>query len=147
MLQNLTRTRPNGALWRLDADGIFDQMTRGFGFASGLGTDFDLALDVVESPTDWSVRAELPGVDPQDVEVTVTGNVLTVRGEKKAEPRQEGETGRRGERRYGKFIRALEFPTDLDSQNVEARSRNGVMTIRLPKAQAARPKTVAIKVE
>ena len=147
MLQNLARTRPNGALWHLDADGLFDEMTRGFGFASGLGTDFDLALDVIETPMEWNIRAELPGVEPQDVEVSVTGNVLTIRGEKKAEERAEGQTRRRGERRYGKFVRSLEFPTDLDSEKVEATSKHGVLSIRLPKAAAARPKTVAIKVE
>ena len=147
MLQTLSRTRPNGSVWHLDPEGLLDEMTRGFGFASGVGTSFDVALDVVETGDEWQVHAELPGVAAEDVDVSVTGNVLTIRGEKKAESRAEGESTRRSERRFGKFVRALEFPSDLDSQKVEARAKNGVLTIRLPKAEAARPKTIQVKVE
>jgi HSP20 family protein len=147
MLQTLNRTRPNGTLWHLDAGDLLDEMTRGFGFASGLGTDFDVALDVVENANEWLVRAELPGVGSEDVDVSVTGNVLTIRGEKRNEELEEGASCRRTERRYGKFVRSLEFPTDLATQAVEARARNGVLSIRLPKAETSRPRSVAIKVE
>lgn len=144
----LTRNRSNGASAESGLDRLFDEMTRGFGFHPAQATsEFEPALEVTEAEGEWTVRAELPGVAIEDVEVSVTGNVLTIRGEKKAETTQEGETYRRSERRYGKFIRSLEFPADLDGRNVEARAKNGVLLVRLPKAEQARPKTIAIKTE
>lgn len=143
----LTRNRTNGTALRpfpTGLDRLFDEMTRDFGaLAPGAAAEFAPPLDVTESEGAWTVRAELPGVAAEDVEVSVTGNVLTIRGEKK----QESESPGRSERRYGKFVRALEFPSDLDGGKVEARSKNGVLTVTLPKAEASRPRTVAVKVE
>jgi HSP20 family protein len=144
----LTRNRTNGTArpYATGLDRLFDEMTRDFGLiapAPLADAGFDPAFDVSEAEGAWTVRAELPGVAPEEVEVSVTGNVLTIRGEKKQESQPLG----RSERRYGKFVRALEFPTDLDGGKVEARSKNGVLTVTLPKAEASRPKTVAVKVE
>lgn len=143
----LTRNRTNGAAPRSYANGLdrlFDEMTRDFGLSAPYSdAEFAPALDVSEQDGAWTVRAEVPGVAPEEIEVSVTGNVLTIRGEKKQESAGAG----RSERRYGKFVRTLEFGTDLDGGKVEARSKNGVLTVTLPKAEASRPKTVAVKVE
>jgi len=144
----LTRNRTNGTArpYATGLDRLFDEMTRDFGLlapAAFAGAEFSPALDVSEADGAYTVRAELPGVAPEDVEVSVTGNVLTIRGEKK----QESESPGRSERRYGKFVRALEFPTDLDGGKVEARSKNGVLTVTLPKSAEAQKneKKIAVK--
>jgi HSP20 family protein len=144
----LTRNRTNGTdrPYATGLDRLFDEMTRDFGLlapAPLADAAFDPALDVSEADGAWTVRAELPGVAPEEVEVSVTGNVLTIRGEKKQESGGAG----RSDRRYGKFVRTLEFPTDLDGGKVEARSKHGVLTVTLPKAEASRPRTVSVKVE
>ena len=153
-MAQLTRNRANdGTLaWPYPAgiDRLFDEFTRGFGLAPAYSTsdvDFAPTVDVSETAEDWRVRAELPGVEPKDVEVSVTGNLLTLRGEKKCTTMQENESSRRCERRYGKFVRALEFPTDVDAKRVDARFKNGVLDVTLPKAETSRPKTIAVKVE
>lgn len=147
----LTRNRaPNGARTPFDLglDRLFDEMTAGFAPATaGPLPEFEPTLEVAETASEWRVRAELPGVAPEDVQVAVTGNVLTIEGEKKCAPAEEGESCRRSERRYGKFVRSLEFPSDVDARKVEARAKNGVLVITLPKAEEARPRTVAVKVE
>src|SRR5262245_3040680 len=96
----LTRNRPF-------ADGIdrmFEELARAFGApAPQAAADFAPRLDVAETADAWSIRVELPGVAPEDVEVALEGNVLTVRGEKKAEAKSEGLNWHRTERTYGKF--------------------------------------------
>jgi HSP20 family protein len=146
----LTRNRAGDAGLRPfnGIDRLFDEMTRGFAPAATLGeAEFAPSLDVTETATHWRVKAELPGVAIEDVEVSVTGNLLTIRGEKKGEAVVEGEGARRTERRYGKFERSLEFPSDVDAARVEAHAKNGVLTVTLPKAEEARRKTIAVKVE
>ena len=144
--------RENGApLACRRADGIdrlFEELTRGFGIAyADADVEFAPTIDVAETPAAWRLVAELPGVAPADVLISVTGNVLTLRGEKKSEAKDEGENWRRSERRYGKFVRTFEFAGDVDASRVEARFRLGVLTIDLPKAEQARAKTVTVKVE
>jgi HSP20 family protein len=131
-------------------DRLFDEMTRGFGLVpptAFAASEFEPVLDVAESRDQWIVRTELPGVAPEDVEISVTGNVLTLKGEKKSEKSADGEAFRRTERRHGKFLRSLEFPTELDAAKVEATAKHGVLTIVLPKAEAAKPRAISIKAE
>ena len=129
-------------------DRILDEMTRGLGRAAPAAPgQFTPALDVAETAAEWRVAAELPGVAPADVEVSVTENVLTITGEKKSAAKSDGEDVRRDERRYGKFVRSLEFPGDVDAAKVAARFKDGVLVVTLPKAEASRPKTIAVKVE
>ena len=129
-------------------DRMLEEFTRDLGFNPQRGEPaFQPSLDVSESESAWLVRTDLPGVELADVEVSVTGNVLTIRGEKKAEPASETSSLRRTERRYGKFDRSLEFPTDVDAAKVEATAKNGVLTIVLPKAEASRPRTIPIKAQ
>ena len=128
---------------------LLDEMTRGFGYAVAPRGAAEIvpAFDVSETAGEWRVRAELAGVAPEDVEVSVTENVLTIRGEKKPAAKTEGENLRRDERRFGKFARTLEFPGDIDGSKVAAKFQHGVLVVTLAKAEASKPKTVSIKVE
>ena len=90
------------------------------------------------------IRAELPGVGPEDVSVTVERRRLTISGERKAEVPENGGYHRR-ERPWGKFSRSIQLPDDLDVEQAEAKFSNGVMTLRIPKSEAARPRQINVQ--
>jgi HSP20 family protein len=104
-------------------------------------------IDVNESPQAYTVSAELPGIDHKDVELTLRDNMLTLRGEKREE-HKEGEGARAYvERSYGRFERTIPFEVEVDADKVSASSKNGVLTITLPKNAAAKDKTRKIEIK
>lgn len=104
-----------------------------------------LALDVAENEDGYIVKASLPGVNPDDIEVTLTDNTLTVRGEIKADTDIDEKNYRLRERRSGTFMRSVTLPVPVDSEKVEAVNEHGVLTLRLPKAEAVKPKKIAVR--
>jgi len=115
------------------------------GFA-GLGEEGRLALDVYQTKDAVVVEAPIPGVKPEDVEITVTGDVLTIKAETKSEEKVEKENYIRQERRYGSFSRSVALPEGLDKNKAEAGFENGVLTVTFPKTEEVKPKSVKIKV-
>ncbi len=106
---------------------------------------FHPALDVSETDDAVVVRAEVPGVDPQEIEVSVHGDMLELRGEKKQEEERK-ETGYyRVERSYGSFRRSLKLPAKVDAENVEAKAKDGILTLTLPKREEAKPRRIKVK--
>ena len=103
-----------------------------------------LPLDMYETENDVVVKASVPGVKPEDIEVTVTGDLLTIKGEFKSEERTEKQNFIRQERRYGSFCRQLGLPASVDSGKAEASFENGILTLNLPKVEAVKPKTVKV---
>jgi HSP20 family protein len=93
---------------------------------------------------DLVIRAELPGVKPEDIDVTHEARRLTLSGERKAETTDNGAYHRR-ERPWGKFSRAIHLPADLDVEKAEAHFHQGVMTLRVPRAQAAKPRQITVQ--
>jgi len=108
-------------------------------------TKFWPAMDVSENDEAVTVKLELPGVDPKDVSIEVTGDILTIRGEKKQESEEKGKDFHRLERRYGAFQRSVRLPSSVDTQKVEATYKNGVLTITLPKREGAKRKRIEVK--
>lgn len=106
---------------------------------------FPLALDVVEDQDAYTVKASVPGINPDDVEVTMTDNVLTIKGETHEEKDVEEKQYRLRERRYGSFQRRVTLPVAVDPDKVEATSENGVLTLRLPKSEAVKPKKISVR--
>lgn len=107
---------------------------------------FSPKVDVKESDGEVRVTAELPGVEEKDVEVSVSGDMLTIKGEKKEEKEEKGEERYRLERTYGSFRRTFALPCEVDSAKATATYKKGVLTITLPKAAAAKPKaTIPVK--
>lgn len=102
-------------------------------------------VDVSETENEITVKAVLPGIKPEDVELTVNEGVLTVRGESKSETKEEKENFYRREIRYGAFSRSLPLPTRVDQEKAEAEFADGILTIHLPKAEDVRPKSIKIK--
>ncbi|MEW6348910.1 MAG: Hsp20/alpha crystallin family protein [Thermodesulfobacteriota bacterium] len=112
-----------------------------------LGSRFSPAFDISETETDLILRAELPGVDPKDVDVTLTGSVLTIKGEKKEEREENDEHMYRMERSFGSFARSFTLPCEVSEDRVEARFKDGVLTLKLPKAECSRKKNTKIDVQ
>ena len=102
-------------------------------------------LNVWEDDESFSVEAEVPGLSMDALEVYVTDNELTIKGQRKQAER-EAVTYHRRERGWGEFSRVLTFPSELDSSKVEASLDNGVLTLRLPKAESVKPRKIEIKV-
>ncbi len=106
---------------------------------------WNLALDVSETGDGFTVKASLPGVSPEDLNVTLEDNVLTVQGEVKDDATTEESNYHIRERRYGNFSRSVRFPVPVESDKVEAQYENGVLTLTIPKAEAVKPKKIEIK--
>jgi len=102
-------------------------------------------VDVAETNAEVTVTASLPGVEPDDVEIAVTGNKLTIKGETSSQTEEEGATYHRQELRRGTFYRALRLPAKVDADAAEATFENGVLNLRLPKAADVLPKTIEVK--
>lgn len=98
-----------------------------------------------QTPTEVVVRASLPGVEPEEIEVSISGDTLTIRGESKAEEEiDEGDYLRR-EHRYGSFVRSVGLPSSAKGEEAEAEFEHGVLTITIPKSEEAKPKLVPVR--
>ena len=103
-----------------------------------------LALDVVENDDAFVVKASVPGINPDDLEITFTDNVLTVKGETKSEEEVKDAVYHLRERRFGFFSRSISLGDRISADKIEANYENGVLTLRLPKAEEVKPKRIAI---
>lgn len=103
------------------------------------------ALDVVETDRDVTIRAEVPGVDPKDLDVSVSENQLLIAGEKREHSEEKQGSFYRAERRFGSFRRSVPLPAGVDAENVNAEYANGVVTIRLAKTPEAATRRIPIK--
>jgi HSP20 family protein len=128
-----------------DLDRLFDRFWEGdFPQLPAMG-EWAPALDVSETKDAVMVKAEAPGMDANDIELSLDGDVLTLKGEKKQEKEEKDEHYYRTERSYGAFARAVRLPASVDGSKVAASFKNGLLTVTLPKAPAAKGTTIPIK--
>lgn len=104
------------------------------------------AMDLVGRDGGYEITAELPGIDPKDVDLKVTGDMLILKGEKREESERKDSDRHVSERRYGSFQRTLRLPPDADPERIEATCANGVLKITLPKSDAARAQEKKIEI-
>jgi HSP20 family protein len=104
-------------------------------------------IDETEDDKAFHISVELPGMDEKDVDITLSGRMLTIRGEKKADQKEEGKDYYRRERTYGSFRRTLELPGDVDESKIEASFKKGVLAIELPRTEEAQNKIKHIAVK
>lgn len=116
----------------------------GFSPRLAVRTRHDPALNAWESEEGFHVEAEVPGLKLEELEILVEGNQLVVKGERKVEL-EEGMEFHVRERRSGEFANTLTLPAEIDAEKVEAHLENGVLTVNLPKAEAARPRRIEVK--
>lgn len=103
-------------------------------------------MNVTEDNDSFYVRAELPGLKPDELNISVTGDTLSLSGERKIPAEDENARYHRREREAGKFSRIVTLPSQVDTGKVDARCADGILTVVLPKAEASKPKQIAIKV-
>jgi HSP20 family protein len=119
----------------------FGAMTESFGWGGQMAP----SLDISETDKEIMVQAELPGVDPKDLDITVTADRITISGEKKETVEKSEKNYHHKEIRSGKFSRTVSLPSGVDTENVAADHKNGVLTVRLKKTQAAAAKKISVK--
>lgn len=148
-----TENRQNGSTqmapmpqMRWDWDRLFDRFWDDAWGMSSTGASNGMPLDIAEDDDQIRVRAEVPGVDPAHLDISLSGELLTLSGEKSDEDESlNGGSRRYSERHFGHFERAVKLPCAVDPDKVTAKHRNGVVTITLQKADAVRPKRIQIK--
>jgi HSP20 family protein len=128
---------------RRDMDRLSEGLTRGL-LREPMAGVFPL-MNVTEDKDDYYVRAELPGLKADDLDISVTGDTLSISGERRIPAEDEKAQYHRREREAGKFSRIVSLPAQVDTGKVEARCTDGVLTVVLPKAEAAKPKQIAVK--
>ena len=125
---------------------MLDSQYRGGEEDWALGGSWAPAVDIYEKDGNIVLKAELPGVDPKDVDVRVENNLLTLRGERKFDNEVKRDNYHRVERAYGTFTRSFTLPNVVDTANIKAEYRDGVLHMTLPKREEAKPRQIQINV-
>jgi HSP20 family protein len=131
---------------------LFEESLRTRGTGSGQEEDWALGgswappVDIYEHEGNIVLKAELPGIDPKDVELRVENNVLTVRGQRKLEEEVKRDNYHRIERAYGVFTRQFTLPTTVDAEKIKADYKEGLLKVLIPKREEAKPKQISINV-
>jgi HSP20 family protein len=128
---------------------IFEDAFRGQGRSGEedwLGGSWAPPVDIYEHDGNLVLKAELPGIDPKDVDVRVENNVLTLRGERAFDQEVKRENCHRVERAYGTFSRSFTLPNVVDTQNIKAEFKDGVLRVTMPKREEAKPKQIQVQI-
>jgi HSP20 family protein len=104
-------------------------------------------IDIAEKDTEITIRAEVPGCKPEDIDISVHGDTLTIRGEKKENKEEKGREYYHSESVYGSFQRDVELPAEVNPERVEAVYKDGVLSVTLPKAEKSKPVKIQVKGE
>lgn len=107
--------------------------------------DQDLALDIVENDDNFLVKASIPGIDPDDLDISLSGRTLSIRGEVKEETESDKGKYYLRERRYGSFSRTVTLPTEINADEIEASYQSGILNLKLPKSEAEKPKHIEVR--
>jgi HSP20 family protein len=114
---------------------------------NGPGIEWAPVADISETEKEYLVKAELPGVNREDVKVTLDNGVLCIQGERRHEKEEKGEKTHRTERFYGSFARSFTLPDNTDAAGIRAESKDGVLHVHVPKLKAEKAKPIEIKVQ
>jgi len=136
------------AFWPAEFDGLFDEAYGRFGFGAPPqeAPSFSPRVDVTESDEAYTVRADLPGLEEKDIQVSLEEGVLTIQGKLESEKEEDLKGVRYVERAKGSFRRAIELPAEIDAAKVTASYRQGVLTVTLPKLPEAKPEVRTIPI-
>ncbi len=128
-----------------DLDRAFDRLMRGWMDSSAFSVfDWSPSVDVAETKDEIVVKAEIPGVSKDDIDLTIENNRLMISGEKRQEEHEEGKNYYRTERSYGSFRRIFNLPAQADAEKVSASYDDGVLTVKIPKSEVAKGKKIDI---
>jgi len=124
---------------------LFDESMIKPGSARAMGEDLD--LDMYQTKDEVIVKAGVPGIKPEDIDISVTGDTLTIKGEFKQEEKVEQDRYFYQERRFGQFCRQVTLPVQVKVDQAQAEFEHGVLTLKLPKSEQAKSKSIKIKVK
>ena len=145
-MNTLMQTGRNG--WNLvndDFDNLFEGFFRPLRRAETTSQGLVPPIDVTERENEFVVHAEMPGINKDDIDITLVDGVLTISAEtRQQQEEKEGDRVVRQERRYGKYTRSLRLGIDIDEKKVRANYKDGVLELVLPKAEAVKPKKIAV---
>jgi HSP20 family protein len=141
----LVRCNPmrNLAALPLDVESFFEN----YGLGLGRDTVWNPSVDIVETEEAYELKAEIPGLKKEDIQVSLENGLLTIRGEKKQEAETEKKNYHTIERVFGKFERSFRLPDNVRGDSIHAKYDNGVLSIDIPKAEEAKPKQIEVSVE
>jgi HSP20 family protein len=108
------------------------------------GNNWRPAVDIKEEDNSYVINADLPGIDPKDIEVTMEDGVLTIKGERESEKEETGTSYKRVERTYGSFYRRFSLPDTADSENIKANGKNGVLEVVIPKQKKVLARKISV---
>ena len=155
MARELTVWKPFGELapfrdfeWmRRDMDRLWNSFFERGTLRSEEGGEWLPSLDVAETKNEIVVKAEVPGLEAKDIDISLSNGLLTIKGEKKEEREEKEENYHLVERSYGSFARSIRLPNEVQSDKINASYKNGVLKIVLPKSEEAKKKEIKIKVQ
>lgn len=125
-----------------ELDTLFTRPNNGDSVAT---SDWSPAVDIKESDTEFKILADIPGVNPKDIDVHMEDGVLTIRGERESNKREEKEGYKRVERSYGSFYRRFNMPDSADADKIAAKCNNGVLEVTIPKQEKVQPRKIAVQ--
>jgi HSP20 family protein len=140
-------------LVRYDPWNMFDQLRKemdraltreGDESGSVVTSDWSPAVDIKEDENGFTIVADIPGVDPKDIDVHMENGMLTIKGERESEKKEEKEGYKRIERSYGSFYRRFSMPDSADADKIKAESKNGVLQISIPKQEKVQPRKISV---
>jgi HSP20 family protein len=111
------------------------------------GDSFNVHMDFSETPEAYEIKLAVPGVNPDDIDISLENNTLSVRGEMRNESEQEDASHHLREIRYGTFSRSLMLPSNVNAEAIEAECDNGILRLRLPKTEAAKPRRIQVRTD
>jgi HSP20 family protein len=132
---------------RTEMDRLWDSFFERGALRGGDGNEWLPSLDVAETKNEIVVKAEVPGLEPRDIDISLSDGLLTIKGEKKQEREEKEESYHLVERSYGSFARSIRLPNEVQSDKINASYKNGVLKVVLPKSEEAKKKEVKIKVQ
>ena len=142
------------ALVRYEPWGLLNQFNRELdtlfgrpngGESSVATSDWSPAVDIKETDTEFKILADIPGVDPKDIEVHMEDGVLTIKGERESKKQEEKEGYKRIERSYGSFYRRFSMPDTANAEKISAKSVNGVLEVTIPKQEKTQPRKISVQ--
>jgi HSP20 family protein len=148
-MMDLVPWRPFGEISRLrkEMDSLMNRFFGETAFPKLVSEEWSPAVDISETKDTILIKAELPGMEAKDVNVSISGDILTIKGEKKKEKEEKDESHYYSERYYGSYERSFRLPTSVKSDKAEASFDKGVLKVKLPKVEEAKKKEIEIKVK
>ncbi|MCF6157147.1 MAG: Hsp20/alpha crystallin family protein [wastewater metagenome] len=148
MARELIKWSPTISSLQEEMNRMFDRFFRGWDLSEfGIETGTWIPIDLSETADKIIMKAEIPGIDPKEIDISIRDNTLLIKGEKREEKEEKGKTFYRVERRYGNFARSIDLPASVDMDKITAEYKNGVLEITLQKKEEVKPKQISIKTD